>query len=178
MILRLDLNDSSEVISYFNQGKNTSYGIELEAKYVLNKFLYSFGNYSYTQSEDSRNTSSGTITNPHVNNANHIINIGINTSLLKKLNWSILLRYVGPIEKFRSEDNLNGNLYVSQDKVGDYTMLNSKILFSDLIKGFDISIQAYNILNSEYFFQDDLFSHQPQQRGRHYLLRAGYNFNL
>jgi iron complex outermembrane receptor protein len=142
LILQLYTDSTQTVRSYYNSGQNMSYGLELEAKYFINKSIYTFGNYSYTKSEDSRISDDITTSNPHANVANHIYNIGINTKLSSKINWSVLLRYVGRIEKFALDNKTESKEYVSQDRVGDYYLLNSTILVRDIFTGFDVSLQG------------------------------------
>lgn len=178
LIKQVYINDSSNTKTYVNKGENTSFGFEIEAKYVISNHLYLFGNYSLTHSEDLNNFGSETYLAPHPNVSKHLGNIGLNTRLFHKLNWTILGRYVGPIEKFRHYLSPNDYIYISQDDVGDYFMLNSSILIDNVFKGFDLSVHGYNLLNTSYYFQDDTFTHQPTQPGRHFLLRLGYKFNL
>ena len=178
LILQLNINDSSNFISYFNKGKNTSYGFEFETKYILTKHIYSFANYSYNLSEDIQDRNGVEVKTSHANISKHKFNIGLNTRILRKLNWSILLRYKGEIQKYINEIEGAPDPYISQDKVGDFFLLNSTIFFPELFKGFNFSIQGYNLLNTKYYYQDDKFPHQPAQQGTHFLLRASYNFNL
>lgn len=177
IINQLNINDSSSVKSYFNHGENTSYGFEVEAKYAINSYIYSFGNYSYTHSINSNNENTGSQI-PHPNISKHLLNFGFNTRIKNIINWSVLLRYVGPIEKFRNYNSENEFEFISQDVVGNFVMLNSTLLISGLIDNFDISFQGYNLLDSKYYFQDDRYPHQPTQPGRHFLVRVNYNFNL
>jgi outer membrane receptor for ferrienterochelin and colicins len=178
LILQLDTAANSTVKSYYNKGSNNSYGLELETKYFINNSIYTFANYSYNQSEDSRKLESGTITYRQPNVASHIVNLGVNTRFLRFINWSLLLRYTGAFEKFPVDYASNRSTFISQNKVGDFYMLNSTVMFTNLIKELDISIQGYNLLNSTYYYQDDTFMYQPKQPGRHFLVRASYNFVL
>ena len=178
LILQLDTASGTNVKSYYNVGNNTSYGLELEVKYLLNKRIFTFANYSYTNSTDYRDTESGEINQPHPNIPQHIVNLGINANITSRINWSILARYKGPIQKYLVDDTFNRNTYVSQDVVGDFLLLNSTLLFSDIFKGFDLSIQGYNLLNRVYYYQDNIYAHQPAQKGRHFLVRLYFNFDL
>lgn len=173
VILQQYINDSSRVKSYYNSGKNISYGVEFENKYFFSKSIYTFLNYSYCQSEDSWMLFGENKKSPHPNVSYHKLNSGINFQFFKYVNWGIFANYVGPITKFK---NLN-EADVSQDIVGNYILLNSSIQLTNLIKGMDFSLYGYNLLNQTYYFQDDQNHHQPSQPLIHFLLKATYSFN-
>ncbi len=178
LIVQQKVNDTSNVISYFNNGRNKSYGVEFEARYLLTNSVYGFFNYSYVYSEDIRNIFERTETFTHPNISNNKFNLGLNSKIYKKLSWTLHLRYQGTVEKFKQANSNKELVDVSQDKVGDYFILNSKVIYTNLIKGLDISVAGYNLLNTSYYSQDDRNQYQPLQPKIHFLLQASYNFNL
>jgi iron complex outermembrane receptor protein len=175
LILSQQSEENPALSSYYNSGQNVSYGVEFESKYKLNNKIYSFANYCYTISED--NASGENDKTAHSNISTHKFNIGLNTRVLKKINWSILLLYRGEIQKYLDQELDSTPPYVSQDEVGNFFLLNSTIIYT-VFKDFDLSLQGYNLLNTTYYYQDETYEHQPKQPGIHFLLRASYNFNL
>jgi len=181
LILQQPINDSSKIKTYYNTGTNISYGIEAETRFFISTSLYSYVSYSYCQSEDTKELFGKKETIPHPNVAYHKANFGINYLVHKKISIGVFSNYVGPITKFKNSaydpSDLASSEFISQDKVGDYILLNSSIRFSNILKGFDISIYGYNLLNQEYFFQDDENVHQPAQPKIHFLIKVCYSIN-
>jgi outer membrane receptor for ferrienterochelin and colicins len=177
LVVRQKTEEDPNIISYFNTGQNISYGVEFESKYKITNNLYSFANYSYTQSEDIQDATGEDIKTQHPNISDHKFNIGLNARIHKKVNWSFLLHYRGEIEKFLDQEPDATPPYVSQDKVGNFFILNSTIVYN-VFKDFNLSLQGYNLLNTTYYYQDDVYEHQPKQPGIHFLIRASYNFHL
>ena len=167
--------DSSNVYvkTYNNAGSNLSLGFELETKYSLNKNVFIYANYSFTHSENSISFKDLTETNLHPNIAKHMANAGLNIKLFNRLNWSSNLHYMGKIEKFI---NPNENFeYVSQDQIGNFILLNSSLVYENILKGLDISFQGYNLFNAQYHFQDNQNEHMPAQPGISGIIKLTYH---
>jgi len=171
---------SSNVNSYYNNGQNTSYGLDVEAKYFISKSVYSFFTFSYVQSEDIKeiHSTGEKRTSEHPNIANHLFNIGLNSHIGRYLNYSVYFRYNGLISKFENEDISSSEKYISQDVVGDYYLLNSTVRLINLVDGLELSLSGYNLLNQKYYFQDNLNSNQPAQPQINFIMRVKYKFNL
>jgi outer membrane receptor protein involved in Fe transport len=165
--------DSLGIISYFNTGKNESQGFEIENKVIFSKSFQMFFNYDYKTSYDI--IEGKEIDHPNI--TNHIAIVGLSHKLTKKLSYSAYTIYYGPTKKYLNTYPLLNKEYVSEDKVGDFFLLNSSLHLSDIIKNIDIYLYGYNLLNQKYFFQDDLTDHQPAQPKIHFLLKVNYNFN-
>lgn len=173
LILQQNVDTVSDIKSYFNSGNNISYGLEFESKLFLSKSIYSFFNYSYCHSEDSWELYGIKKESDHPNVAYHKLNSGINIQFIKYFNLGLFCNYTGPISKFK---NLDGN-YISRDKVGDVILVNSSFRLTNLIKGLDLALYGYNLLDKTYYFQDDQNRHQPSQPKIHFLFKATYSFN-
>ena len=176
LILQQSINDSSLIKSYFNTGKNISYGAEFETKYFVTKSIYTFLNYSYCQSEDTRLLFGVKYKLSHPNVSYNKLNYGLNIQFFKNVSYCLIFNYVGPITKFKDTTKDDGS-YISKDKVGDYFLLNSSLRITNIFKGFDLSLYGYNLLNQTYYFQDDINAHQPAQQKINFLIRASYSFN-
>ncbi|MFC2138631.1 TonB-dependent receptor plug domain-containing protein [Bacteroidota bacterium] len=162
--------------SYFNNGKNTSYGFEVENKLFISNSFYTFLNYSFSKSEDVINYLGRDTTIDHQNISPNKYNFGFNTNINKYLDFTVHLRYHGQISKFINTIPYYSGQYVSKDPVGKYYMLNSSIRIKDIFKGFNIAVYGYNLLNQVYYYQDDINEHQPKQPGIHFLIKLNYHF--
>jgi len=162
--------DSLNTNTYFNIGKNTSYGIDFENKFIVSNLLYLFYNFSYKISNDTQNGIE--ITHPNI--SKHISVFGLNYKLTPRINYSGYLLYHGPMSKYPNRNF--PDMEISQDIVADYLLLNSSVSFK-AIKRLDISIHGYNLLNKKYYFQDDLNAKQPAQSGIQFIIKANYIFN-
>ena len=163
--------DTSLVLSYFNTGKNTSYGIEIENNIILNKSLHLFLNYDYKSSQDENE---GNKTN-HPNISAHTGVLGINAKISPKIRYSGYLLYIGPTEKYPNQ--LIDDQFISQDKIGDFFLLNSSVQLLNFIEDFDIGFYGYNLLNTIYYYQDDQNAHHPSQPEINFLVKINYHFN-
>ncbi|MDA3890433.1 MAG: TonB-dependent receptor [Salinivirgaceae bacterium] len=169
---------------YQNIGKNTSRGFEYELKMVLNKQFYMFANYSFTNSENEVTINDTTDTYSHRDIAPHKINVGVNYRFLKYLNLYTGLTYRSTREKYFALNPLGGYIldesgnktFVSQNNVGNYMLLNSKLRIIDIIKGLEISAEVYNVLDTKYYDQDNEFAYQPIRERRQYIITAKYIF--
>ena len=168
---------------YSNIGENISMGLEYEYKMILSKKFSMFFNYSYTMSENHI-TSDTTETFTHRDIAPHKVNLGLNYKFLKYFNINTNLLYRSEREKYFAIDNTgnyvfdtDGNkTFVSQDKVGDYILLNAKLRISNFFRTMEISAEVYNILNTEYYDQDTEYAHQPARAGTQYIFTLSYKF--
>lgn len=170
---------------YSNIGDNKSMGFEFEYKMLLYKKLYLYGNYSYTKSKNTVNQDGLKETYLQPDIAPHKINAGLNYKLLKYINLNINFIYRSLREKYYAInkqtgeyilDNNGNKTYVSQDKIGDFYLLNGKIRIYNFFKTMELSAEVYNIFDEKYYDQDTEHAHQPAREGRQFLFTISYKF--
>ena len=160
--------------TYTNIGSNTSQGIETELLFQANKNISFYANYSYTDSEDKVEIGSFEDKYPHRDIAPHKVNAGFNLRFWEKVNINANMIYRSEREKFTRLDASNNLVEISQDDVGNYVLLNGKIRLINLIKNFEFSIEAYNLLDTKYYDQDNRNAYQPSRAGTNVLLSIKY----
>lgn len=154
---------------YQNIGKNTAQGIEFETRYIPNRSIWLFVNYSYVDSQDNRPDSSGNDgkETAHFDIAPHKVNAGLNISFLKKINFNTTFMYRSKREKYPNV----------KDEIGPYALLNVTLLAKDLLKKTEFSLSIYNITNNKYYDQEAGSTNQPYQPGRSIVARISYLIN-
>ena len=170
---------------YSNIGDNTSIGLEYEYRMMLGKKSYVYLNYSYTLSENSVTRNDTTEFFEHPDITPHKVNFGVYRKFLKYFNLSSNLMYRSMRKKYFAINrttgdytlDVNGNkTYVSEDKVGDYFLLNAKLRITNFFRSMEVSAEIYNILNTKYFDQDTEYAHQPLRAGTQYIFSLSYKF--
>lgn len=184
MIYAQGLTSGTPGSPYDNIGKNTSEGFEYEFKTILNKNFYLFANYSFTMSEDEVSSKENVEKYAHRDIAPHKINFGANYRFLKYLNLYIGLNYRSEREKYFAInkrtgdyilDDLGNKAYLSTQDIGNYYLINSKLRVIELVKGLEISTEVYNLLNKEYYDQDNEYATQPLREGRQFIVKVKYS---
>jgi outer membrane receptor for ferrienterochelin and colicins len=160
--------------TYTNIGSNTSVGIETEISYKINNNYSLYANYSYNDSEDKVALDTIRDVYPHRDVAPHKVNAGFNARFWDKVNLNMNLMYRSEREKYTIQTNTGEIFERSQNNVGNYFLLNGKIRFINLIKNFELSIEAYNILDTEYYDQDNRNEYQPSRAGTNVLFGIKY----
>lgn len=172
----LQQNIDAQVKSYYNLGENNSYGFEIENKFFISKSLSTFFNLGYNESEDKDYRNNSVVIYEHPNVSRYKVNFGFVAKFSKNISFSTGMLYHGPFVKFK--DPVSGTEWDVVNKVGDYYLLNSALTIDNVIKNLNLAIYGYNLLNAEYYFQDDQNLSQPPQPGIHFLIRASYNLNF
>jgi outer membrane receptor for ferrienterochelin and colicins len=185
MIYAQGFTSGSPGSPYENIGENTSVGLEYEFSMLLKENFHLFLNYSYTYSENKTTTSDTSETFMHRDISPHKINFGINYKFLKHFNLNTRLLYRSEREKYFAINkntgeyilNNSGNkTFVSQDKIGDYFLLNAKLRIFNIFSSLELSIEVYNLLNTRYYDQDTEYAHQPLREGRQFIVGLRYLF--
>lgn len=149
----LDPSQSQSV----NAGKATSYGIEVELKHILNRYLQWFANYTYTWTT----LKNGVDPDQDKSNLsfvpNYTGNVGLTLSLPKEIFFSPYLHAVG---SYYDSTSKSGRL-----KFGPYQTVNvnlRKAFMTPSSGTFNLTLDLYNVLNQKYEmpwqFQDPGFS--------------------
>ena len=137
----LDPSQSQSV----NAGEATSYGIELEVKHLLNKYLQWFANYTYTWTKLKNSV------DPDQDRAdlsfvpNYVVNIGFMLSLPKDI---FVTPYLHAVGSYYDSTSKSGRL-----KFGPYQIVNvnvRKTLAAKPNHSFDLIVDLYNITNEKY----------------------------
>jgi len=170
---------------YTNVGNNTSVGLEYEYKMTFTDKFYMYFNYSYTKSENkiTKNDTTETFKMPDV--APHKINLGFNVKLLKYFNLNTNIMYRSEREKYFAIskatgdyilDNEGNKTYVSQDNIGNYFLINTKLRIMNFYNTMEISAEFYNLLNKKYYDQDAEYTNQPPREGMQFIISLSYKF--
>jgi outer membrane receptor protein involved in Fe transport len=156
--------------TYYNLGTNTSFGIEIESRQMFASWFYSFINYSYNVSTNIKTIDHVEDEFAHVDVAPHKLNAGINLQLPFDLRFSTTLMYRSKMRKFTRINSETGQEEeVSQDPVGNYTIINSKLGYANPDLPFTVYFSVFNLLNTEYYSQDNEMSHYPPMPGINFL---------
>lgn len=160
--------------TYTNIGSNTSRGIETEITYKINNKVNFYANYSFTDSEDK--VAFGTFRDkyPHRDVAPHKINAGFNARFWEKVNLNMNMIYRSEREKFSRLDPSGNLVEISQNEIGNYFLLTGKIRLINLVKNFEFSMEAFNMLDTEYYDQDNRNAYQPARAGINILFGIKY----
>ena len=170
---------------YSNIGSNESMGFEYEYRMLLNQKINMYFNYSYTLSENTITTNDTTEFFTHRDIAPHKVNTGFNYAINEYFNFNTNLMYRSEREKYFAIDkatatyilDAEGNkTFVSQDQVGDYVLLNAKLMIHNFFNTAELSAEAYNILNTEYYDQDAEYAYQPARAGTQVIIKLSYSF--
>lgn len=162
---------------YYNLGTNRSMGFELESKQRITTWIYSYLNYSYNKSVN-RKTIDGIVDEfDHYDISPHKINAGITLNLPYNFILSSDLRYRSERFKFQRTNPATGEKEdVSQDPVGNYTIINSKLTYRNENYPLEFYFAGYNILNTVYYSQDNERAHYPQMPGTHFLAGCVFKY--
>ena len=169
---------------YSNIGENKSMGVEYEYNMTLAEKLSMYFNYSFTVSENTFTTSDMTETFAHRDVAPHKVNFGFNYKISKYFNLNSNLMYRSEREKYFAISkageyilDIDGNkTFVSQDEVGNYFLINTKLRAFNFFNLMEVSVEIYNLLNTEYYDQDTEYTHQPAREGRQFIFTLAYKF--
>jgi len=155
---------------FYNIGKNTSTGVEYEAKLFWGQHFYSYLNYSYSISENTETIDNVDSVYSHPNISPHKLNLGMNISLLKYFKLNANMFYRSEMERY-----MVGNTGKQvQDNIGNYALVNSTLQIENLLKNFTLSFSAYNIFDTKYHSQDNQHFNQPAQPGRQFIVELSY----
>ncbi len=162
--------------TYSNISENKSLGFEYEFKMSFNKQFYMYLNYSFTSSENKVTFNNEVEYYKHRDIAPHKMNIGLNYRFLKYFNANTNLMYRSEREKYSSINEGGEIVAVSQDEIGNYFILNGKLRLINFFNTMEVSLEAYNILNTKYYDQDTENAHQPLREGSQYIFSLSYTF--
>ncbi len=165
-LIQIDPNNK-----YYNIGENTSTGVEYENKLILGKNFYSYINYSFTESVNSDLVNGIDTTYNHPDVAPHKFNAGVNYKFFKYFNLNINMIYRSEMSRFK----IIGTNDEVENTIGNYTIINSTLQIDNLVKNFNISLSAYNLLDKKYYSQDNQHYNQPPQSGRQIILSIIYS---
>jgi iron complex outermembrane receptor protein len=155
---------------YYNIGKNTSTGIEFESKFILGQSIYSYLNYSYCFSENTRTIDGIDSVYNHPDVAPHKLNFGINYSFIEHFNLNVNMYYRSEMEKFI----VSQTAMKVQDPIGGFAIFNSTFTIQNLIKNITFSLSAYNFTDTKYYSQDNQHFNQGAQPGRQFIFGMSY----
>lgn len=185
MIFAQGITSGNPGSPYDNIGKNTSKGFEYEFKMILSGSFYMFTNYSFTSSQDKVSSKDDVEQYSHRDIAPHKINFGANYRFLKYFNLNLGINYRSEREKYFAInkrtgdyilDDLGNKTFLSTQDIGNYYLVNSKIRIIELVKGLEIAAEFYNLLDKQYYDQDNEYANQPLREGRHIIFKAKYSF--
>lgn len=163
--------------TYYNLGTNKSFGIEIESRQKIFDWFYSFINYSYNVSTNTKTIDDVKKEFAHVDVAPHKINAGINILLPYNFGLSSTFMYRSKMEKFKFLNTDTGlEEEVSQDTVGNYTVINAKLIYDNANFPLGGFFSVYNLLDTEYYSQDNELRHYPPMPGIHFI--AGITLQL
>ena len=174
MIYAATITSIDPANTYYNMGKNNSMGVEFENKIVLSKRIYTYFNYSFTQSENTQTINNKDSVFDHADVAPHKINFGLNYAFLKNYNCNLNMFYRSKMEKFKAPVPPTGELVDVQDKIGNFAVFNFTFQIKELIKNFTFSGSIYNLLDTKYYSQDNEHLQQPPQPGRQFIVYVTY----
>jgi iron complex outermembrane receptor protein len=173
MIYAATITSINSKNTYYNLGKNNSMGIEFENKIVLGKNIYTYFNYSYTQSENTQQINYKDSVFNHADVAPHKINFGVNYSFLERFNYNLNMFYRSKMDKYKV---FSANELIDvQDKIGDFAVFNFTLQARELIKNFTFTASVYNMFDTKYYSQDNEHLQQPHQPGRQFLISVSYS---
>ena len=185
MIYARGITSGAPGTPYSNIGENRSMGFEYEYRMILNKHFYGFFNYSYTSSINDVTQNDTTETFNARDIAPHKVNLGANYKFLSYFNLNANLTYRGEREKYYAINRQTGDYiydadgtktFVSQDEIGNYFILNTKLRVKDFLSTLELSAEVYNLLDTKYYDQDTEYAHQPLREGRQVIFTASYKF--
>ena len=185
MIYAQGLTSGEPGSPYSNIGSNESMGIEYEYRMSIQHSFQLFFNYSYTLSENTvqHNTLNETFSARDI--APHKANLGFNYRFLTYFHLNSNWMYRSEREKYFAINTSTGDYIldtdgnktvVSQNEIGNYVVWNAKLRILHFFKSLELSAEAYNILNTEYYDQDTEYAYQPKQAGSQYIFSLKYTF--
>lgn len=171
---------------YTNVGSMESRGVEAEFKMILGRNKYAWFNATY---QEVLNTTNAEIAgSPGLRQEDYnpgdipeiIANFGVNFDISKYLNANVWINYVG--ERDRSEEKKwDGEKRVSidgRDPVDERYLVNTSLTFKNLIKGTELQVSGYNLLDDDHLDPDPTGGVEDDipQSGRSFMAKIVYSF--
>ncbi|MDC0584247.1 TonB-dependent receptor [Bacteroidales bacterium] len=154
---------------YYNLGTNNSFGFEVESRQRLGDKIYSHINYSYNKSVNRKIIDEVIDKFNHYDISPHKINFGLILNLPYNLVLSTDGFYRSKRFKYKAINPTTGNKEeVSEDPVGDYLILNAKLMYRKQDFPLEVFVSGYNLLNTEYYSQDNERKTYPAMSGIHF----------
>lgn len=132
-----------------NSGSRDWLGVEVGARFSVRKHFSLFANYSYTQTADEK---SGNAEEPVYGIPTHALNVAVNLSHRNvNLNVHSNTRLAwNDVPEFS-----NANMVLTRIDLASYTVVNARLQIKDVWRSMTLTVDARNILDQRYYFNDD-----------------------
>jgi len=152
-----------EANSYINRGKTATQGIELQAKYNLNRGSYIQANYTYQNAKDKL------VDKDLPDIANNKANVILNYRINKYINSYNHLFLKGKTKRATTD---------SRDNVDAYAVLDTSLVVDNFYEGMKLRVSIKNLLDKRYFHPSryGLLEDDYEQTGRNFMFDMSYKF--